>query len=320
MDNRSLGEVVLGDGRLLLSFTGLILLLSGLFTIVQSWVGQFLPHDVEYLGLSASELANYSSGKINLFMFHDRVAFGGSIMAVGALYLWLCEFPLKQNQAWAWYLFLFSGIIGFGSFLTYLGYGYLDTWHGLATLILLAVFLVGLFQAYRRLPSKSIKDLFLSAEKIDLKSSYGWGKMLLLFTSFGLFAGGLTIMTVGMTTVFVPTDLEFMEITVCGLDELNENLVPLIAHDRASFGGGLATTGLLFFFCLRRGDPTVNLWQIVFIAMTFGFASALGVHFAVGYTDFFHLAPAYFGVWIFYLGISLTYSKMTKNPVTYGGK
>jgi hypothetical protein len=39
---------------------------------------------------------------------------------------------------------------GFGSFLAYLGYGYLDTWHGLGTVLLLPVFVVGLLCARRR--------------------------------------------------------------------------------------------------------------------------------------------------------------------------
>ena len=123
MDRRTLFDALLSDGRFLLIFTALILVLSGLFVIVQSITGHFLPHDVSYLGLDATQLSTFNSGTITKFMFHDRISFGGSIMAVGFLYLWLAEFPLKNGEAWAWYLFLGSGLIGFGSFLTYLGYG-----------------------------------------------------------------------------------------------------------------------------------------------------------------------------------------------------
>ena len=305
IDNRSLIPVIIGDGRPLLVFTGLILALSGLFVIAQSLSGYFLPHDTEFIGLTAAQLWDYNEGKINLFMFHDRVAFGGSIIAVGVLYMWLAEFPLRCGQPWAWYLFLVSGIVGFGSFLTYLGYGYLDSWHGIATLLLLPFFVVGMSRSYRTLENKSFKDLFRSSAKINLRSRYGLGRALLLFTSLGLIAGGLTIMVVGMTSVFVPQDLEFMQIMVCGLNEVNENLVPLIAHDRASFGGGVATIGVLFFFSIRRSEPTVNLRQVIFIGMTAGFGCAVGVHFVVGYTDFLHLLPAYLGVLTCYLGLIL---------------
>ena len=68
-------------------------------------------------------------------MFHDRVAFGGALVSIGALHMWLAEFPLRNREAWAWWLFVISGLSGFGSFLAYLGYGYLDTWDGVATLL-----------------------------------------------------------------------------------------------------------------------------------------------------------------------------------------
>jgi hypothetical protein len=46
---------------------------------------------------------------------------------------------------------LVSGSVGFGSFLTYLGHGYLDTWHAIATLLLLPWFAVGLAGSFRHL-------------------------------------------------------------------------------------------------------------------------------------------------------------------------
>jgi hypothetical protein len=312
VDRRSLLQALVGDGRPLLSFTGLILILSGLFAIVQSISGHFLPHDVNYLGLDASELSLYNNGTITNFMFHDRVAFGGSIIAVGLLYLWLAEFPLKNKEPWAWQLFLFSGILGFGSFLTYLGYGYLDSWHGLATLLLIPFFIVGLISSYATIKEKAILlDILHSSEKLSLKTKYGFGKFLLLFSAVGLFLGGVTIMVVGMTTVFVPQDLEYMNITVCGLEKVNERLKPLIAHDRAAFGGGLATTGLLFFVVLRRALPSNNLWQIVASSMFVGFSSAIVVHHAIGYTNPTHLGPAYLGAMIAFSGLILTFKKMS---------
>ena len=309
MSEKSLFEILVGDGRPLLTFTGLVLVMSGLFVIVQSLSGHFLPHDSEFIGLTANELWVYNEGRINLFMFHDRVAFGGSIIAVGFLYLWLASVPLKQREPWSWYLFLFSGIIGFGSFLTYLGYGYLDTWHGVATLLLLPFFITGLVKSHKYLEGQKLSDLWRSSERVDFKTRYGCGKALLLFTSVGLIAGGITIMIVGMTTVFVPQDLEFMNITVCGLNEVNDNLVSLIAHDRAAFGGGVATIGLLFFFSIRRAEPSVSLKQVVFFGMTAGFGCAVGVHFVVGYTDFIHLLPAYIGILVCYAGLWMTNMK-----------
>lgn len=315
MDRRTLLEAILGDGRFLLIFTSIILVLSGMLIIVQSLTGHFLPHDVSYLGLDAEQLSVFNNGAITKFMFHDRISFGGSIMAVGFLYMWLAEFPLKNKEAWAWYLFLFSGIIGFGSFLTYLGYGYLDSWHGTATILLLPFYITGLIRSFALVKKDaSIKDVFLQKEKMSIKSSYGIGKLFLLFSSVGMLLAGLTIMTVGMTTIFVPQDLTYMDITVCGIEKINANLKPLIAHDRAAFGGGLATIGLLYFFIVRRADSTINLWQIIAVSMAVGFSTAIGVHFMIGYTDVTHLLPAYFGAITSVIGLSLTYKKM-KTPI-----
>lgn len=309
-DKRTLLQAFIGDGRFPLIFTGLILILSGLFVIVQSLTGHFLPHDIAYLGLDAKELSEFNNGTITKFMFHDRVSFGGSIMAVGLLYIWLAEFPLKNREPWSWYLFLFSGIIGFGSFLTYLGFGYLDTWHGVSTALLLPIYAVGLYRSYFIIKGGNLRETLLQKEKIDFRSTYGIGKVFLLFSAVGLLLGGTTIMVVGMTTVFVPQDLQYMNITVCGIEKINNNLKPLIAHDRAAFGGGLATIGLLYFFIVWRSLPSISLWQIIALSMTIGFSSAILIHYAIGYTDFIHLLPAHFGAFMSLMGLVFTYRKM----------
>jgi hypothetical protein len=54
--DRGVVEALLGDGRFLLSLTGMALLISGGFAIAQSISGQLLPHDLHALGMSAAEL------------------------------------------------------------------------------------------------------------------------------------------------------------------------------------------------------------------------------------------------------------------------
>jgi hypothetical protein len=94
--------------------------------------------------MTAHDLCAIADCRVVRFMFHDRVAFGGTLIAIATLYLWLAAFPLRQGSSWAWWAFLISGALGFGSFLAYLGYGYLDSWHGAATLALLPTFATGL--------------------------------------------------------------------------------------------------------------------------------------------------------------------------------
>ena len=307
-DNPGLFTALIADGRPLLAFTGLILILSGLFALFLSATHHFLPHDVEYLGMSPEELCAINECRIVHFMFHDRVAFGGALIGVGVLYLWLVEFPLRQRQAWAWWLFVVSGTLGFGSFLMYLGYGYLDTWHGVATLFLLPFFGLGLYTSYFNLEEPAPpRSLLRPGERVRWRSRYGAGKWCLLATSACLFLGGLIIMSVGITNVFVPQDLEYMGLTVEQLNAINPRLIPLIAHDRAGFGGGVCSCGLTMFFCVWCGRPGRGLWQALLVTGVAGFGTAIGVHPVIGYTDFTHLAPAYTGAILFTVGLVLSY-------------
>src|SRR5580704_5642056 len=99
--SRGLFEGLVGDGRPLIAFAGICLALSGAFALFQSVSGHFLPHDVEFLDMTASELCGIDECRIVHFMFHDRVSFGGALIAIGIIYLWLAEFPLKNAEPWA---------------------------------------------------------------------------------------------------------------------------------------------------------------------------------------------------------------------------
>ncbi len=132
------------------------------------------------------------------------------------------------------------------------------------------------------------------------------GKYFLIFTSVGLFAGGLTILTIGSSVIFVPQDLTYMEISVENLNNINTNLIPLIAHDRAGFGGAITTMGILIFFIVLKSNMTKSLWQALLLSGITGFGAAIGVHFVIGYTDFVHLLPAYIGAISFLFGMVLT--------------
>ena len=310
-DRRGLFEALIGDGRPLLLFIGLALILSGGFAVFQSATGQFLPHDMRYLGMTAQDLCRLDQCRIVHFMFHDRVSFGGTLIAVGSLYMWLVEFPLKNGEPWAWWLLLLSGIVGFASFMTYIGYGYLDTWHGAATLMLLPCFICGLHRSFFFLSRPaSIRSLLRQAEAVPWRSRYGIGRACLLFTAAALVIGGLTIMTVGMTVVFVPQDLQFMRMSASELHAVNPHLVPLIAHDRAGFGGGLCCTGVTVFFCVWCARRSRSLWQVLCLAGLTGFGTAILIHPIVGYLSISHLAPAVVVSLIFLLGLALCYKPM----------
>jgi hypothetical protein len=282
-----------------LILSAVLLIGSGAFAIFQAATGNFLPHDTVYLGMTASELCAIQGCRILHFMIHDRISFGGVLVAIGVLYLWLALFPLRRRESWAWWALALSSLAGFLSFLTYLGYGYLDTWHGAATLALVPLFVVGLART-RRLRRDAV-----APNSLDLRSPRGIGRALLLLSSIGISVAGLTIMTVGMTSVFVPQDLEFMGMTRAAVSAINPHLVPLIAHDRAGFGGALASFGVAMFCCLLYARPSRALWQALTIAGVAGFGTAVGVHPAIGYLSVTHLGPAVLGCFVFAVGLAL---------------
>ncbi|MEX0885777.1 MAG: hypothetical protein WD009_04980 [Phycisphaeraceae bacterium] len=314
IDNtQGLLAILIGDGRSLITLTGLILIGSGVFASFQAMTGYFLPHDEAYLGTTAAELCAINECRIVHFMIHDRISFGGALVAVGTLYLYLAAVPLAQGQAWAWWTLVLSGLVGFASFLSYLGYGYLDTWHGVGTLALLPIFIAGLARTRSLVPSTPLGVLKQPGVRWPWASSAGAGRFLLLITAACLMLGGGIIMTVGMTTVFVPEDLGYMRMTPADFDAVNPRLIPLIAHDRAGFGGGVMCCGLTMLLCVWCAQPSRALWQALLVTGVVGFGTAIGVHLPIGYTTLTHLAPAYLGALMFAVGITLTYPAMARH-------
>jgi hypothetical protein len=306
-DDAGFFQAVIGDGRPLVALTGLALIGSGLFALFLSATGHFLPHDEQFLGMTAKELCALHGCRIVHFMYHDRASFGGALVAVGTLYLWLVQFPLRRGEAWSWWTLLFSGVAGFASFLAYLGYGYLDTWHGAATLVLLPCFAFGMLRSYRVAldPPKTLRTLLRPSRLIRFSTRYDVGRACLLATALIVTVAGLVILSVGMTSVFVPQDLEFLGVDPAELHAINPRLVPLIAHDRAGFGGGLCCVGLTVFACVWCGRPSRNLWQALAISGTIGFGTAIGVHPLISYNDAVHVGPAAAGALLFWLGLGL---------------
>jgi hypothetical protein len=263
--------------------------------------------------MSMVQLCGLSRGRVVGFMFHDRVSFGGALIAIGWLYLWLERFPLKAGESWAWWTFLVSGLTGFGSFLAYLSYGYLDSWHGVATLFLLPLYATGLALSRGSLAQEFRQGFRLNPlVGASWRTRLGLGRALLVGTGFGFILGGTTVLLIGMTRVFVPQDLRFIGLGASDLLAINRRLVPLIAHDRAGFGGAIVTCGLLMFCCIWFGRPSRELWAAVLLAGSVGFITAISVHPLIGYTEFSHLAPAYLGALLFSAGIILCHKPMCR--------
>ncbi len=314
-NQQGLFAALVGDGRPLITFTGLALGLSGMFALFLSATRHFLPHDVAFLGMTPDSLCSISECRVVHFMFHDRVSFGGSLVAIATLYLWLAAFPLRETSLgvvvaageqfdWIWQLLVLFGIWLSGHV----------AWRGNVSTA--ANFYLGDGECVLELgQSTSFFALLKPSGWPSWRSTYGLGRYLMLGTAIGLVAGGFTIMTIGATTVFVPQDLAYMGLDVEQLRDINPHLVPLIAHDRAGFGGGVCCCGTTLLFCIWCGRPSRSLWQALFIAWAAGAGTAILIHPIIGYTDFTHLAPAYLGTGVFGVCFALTHCTMYRNTM-----
>jgi hypothetical protein len=301
-DDASLAAVLVADGRPLLGLFAIGLALAGAFAWFLSAVGEALPHELRFLGMTLPELRALADGRVADFMTHDRVAFGGTLIGMAILYLWLIAVPLARGERWAWRLVASTGLFGFASFVAYAGSGYIDAWHATASLAILSAFVPGLLLSRRTL-ERMDRPTMAESHWPSWRTTAGLGRWLVALTGVGMVVGGLTILALGSIVVFVPQDLIYIGFDRGTLDALNARLVPLIAHDRTGFGGGVATIGLLVLGVLRWGTWSRSLWQALALAGLVGFGAAIGVHALVGYLDTSHVGPAVAGAVVFAIGM-----------------
>lgn len=297
---------LIGDGRPLLLVVASALLFAGGFAMFLAATGEFLPQDIHYLGMTADDLCSVADCRVTDFMIHDRASFGGTLFGLGVLYVWLTVFPLSSGTQWAWWVWLVSGTIGFATFLAYLGYGYLDTWHGLGTLLMVPVYVLGMVRTRRLVDGPlDIRSLFRVGAWSTTRDHFALGRLLLIVAAGAVAVSGLIILRIGVGDTFVAEDLDFIGRTSDELHAVHPHLVPLLAHDRAGFGGGVLTLGLTTMLCLWCAGLSRHLHQAVALAGLFSLGAALTVHFAVGYTNAFHLAPAVLGAASLIAGLAL---------------
>jgi hypothetical protein len=118
-----------------------------------------------------------------------------------------------------------------------------------------------------------------------------------------------TAEVIGVTQVFVEEDLSFMQTTAIFLRETDRRLVPLIAHDRATFGCMLLASGWVFLlpalWGFRRGRAW--LWWLMLASGAASYMAGICIHYVVGYTHWTHLAPAFAGCALFMVGMVLCF-------------
>jgi dihydroorotate dehydrogenase len=285
------------------------LCVGGLLAWIVAATRIVLPYDETFLGWSRLTLA-LREPRLLRFMTHDRITLAGSMLSIGILYAGVALGDLRRGARWAKNMVVASSFFGLATYWLWLGYGYWDPLHALLTVIVAPfIILTSVLRLGVERPPTSI-DPYESRERKRALV----GQLLFVIIGAGFIVGGLTISFIGITGVFVPTDLVYLQCTAAALHAANPHLVPLVAHDRAGFGGDLAADGIAIFLTGLWGFRGGNrgLWWTIALAGIPGFGAALGVHISIGYLDPLHLAPPITALALYVCGLVLTYPYLTR--------
>ena len=290
--------------------------LFGLSIFIAGWIAAYfafttviLPYDENFIGMTR-EILQSINPRVLLFMEHDRMSLAGSMISAGILYMALAYFGIRRNLHWAKIAFHSAAIVGFLGIILFIGYGYFDWLHGLFWLLLFPIY-YGSWRETKHVDGNP-SSRFGENSKLWLLGVYGQ----LMFVLLGglLIIGGFVISIIGISTVFVSTDLLYICMSKEMLDNISNTLIPVIAHDRAGFGSALISVGLLVLctalWGYREGERW--LWITFFIGALPAFVAGVGTHFTIGYTSFIHLLPLYLLIIIYILGLVLSFPYLMK--------
>ena len=272
---------------------GVSMFAGGLLAFVIASTRIVLPYDERMAGLTRATI-DAINPRLLPFMAHDRVSLAGTMMSVGIFYAALAWFGIRRGEHWAHVTVLVSAIVGFFSFFFFLGFGYFDPFHAFVTAILTQFTLLCMVMPLspRQRPAAEWRETAAWRRG-------QWGQLTFIVIGAALTGAGAVISIIGMTSVFVQTDLEFLRTDPSHLRHSFEHLIPLVAHDRASLGGMLIANGVAIWLAAQWGFRAGARW--LWTAFAWGgniaFAAATIVHFVVGYGAILHLTPAILG-WV----------------------
>ncbi|PKR85655.1 dihydroorotate dehydrogenase [Heyndrickxia camelliae] len=290
---------------------GLSILFGGLIALYFAFTSIILSYDESFIGLTKAKLVQINP-LILSFMSHDRMALAGTMISAGILYIQLARHGIKDGMKWAKITFHSAAIIGFLGIFLFIGFGYFDWLHGLFWLVLLPIYYFSFKEGTKVTGTPSS-----SHEKNDRTWMLGlYGQLMFIILGFSIIIGGIVISTIGISNVFVSTDLRFLCMSPQMLDRVSDHLIPVIAHDRAGFGSSLISVGslvlMLSLWGFRKGERWI--WNTLTLGALPAFIAGIGTHFYIGYTTPIHLFPVYFLVLLYMLGIVFSYPFLkTKN-------
>ncbi|WP_449536847.1 dihydroorotate dehydrogenase [Ferdinandcohnia sp. Marseille-Q9671] len=283
---------------------GLAILIGGIIALLFSLTTIILPYDEQFLGMKREDILLFND-RILYFMAHDRMTLAGTMISGGIVYMALARFGVRSHLLWAKQSIDLAAILGFLGIFMFIGYGYFDWLHLIFWLILLPIYLI----AFKK--TRHIKG---TATSLNLRNHLVWrrsllGQLAFVVLGFSFILGGAVISYVGITSVFVSTDILYLCMPPEILDSFNDKLISVIAHDRAGFGSALLSVGFLVLTITLWGFQQGNkwVWWTLLVGGIPAFFAGIWIHFAIGYTTFFHLLPAYFALFLFITGLCTTY-------------
>jgi dihydroorotate dehydrogenase len=282
---------------------GLLILLGGAIILFFSFTKVILFYDEAFMQMTRLELIA-SSPSLYKFMSHDRMTLAGTMISGGFIYMQLERHGIRYGIHWTRKAFNIAAIAGFLGILLFLGFGYFDWLHGLFWLILLPFYILG----YRKTRTANQSPASKNRTNHAAWKKAVYGQLLFVILGFSFVLGGVVISTIGATQVFVETDLQYICMTPDQMYELNEKLIPVIAHDRAGFGSALFSVGLLVLMLALWGfqEGAAWIWRTFLFGGIPAFSTGIFTHLYIGYTDFIHLLPAYFAIALYIGGLLLT--------------
>lgn len=283
---------------------GASIFIAGIIATIFALTTVILPYDEAFMKVTRDELLLINP-RILAFMEHDRMSLAGTMMSAGIIYMALSYFGIRRNLHWAKVAFHSAAIAGFIGILLFIGYGYFDWLHGLFWLVLLPIYWLSWKEGNTVTGAPTTTYGYNTR---DWKRGV-YGQTAFVVLGGLLLIGGIVISAIGISTIFVKTDIAFICMPPEALEQISRTLLPVIAHDRAGFGSALISAGILVLctalWGYRAGEKW--LWWLVAIGALPAFAAGIGTHFAIGYTTFFHLLPLYALVIIYLVGLVLSF-------------
>ncbi len=300
---QNLSASTLTEGWLSFTIVATGLIIAAVSVIYVGLTRVLLPYDEAFLGVTMNKISEINPHLLQ-FMSHDRVTLGGTSLSGAVLFYFVAVFGVRNRHRWAYTTEVAGLAAGFMAFFLYLGFKYFDPLHALVCVLVLPFFIWGVTH----------RPQFVTEQSPNSTNSVAWkngmiGQLMFVMIGAGLLTAGITIACVGCSTIFVNEDLLYMGTTRCQLENVGPHMLPLIAHDRASFGGCLWAVGtvelLTSMYGFRQGNRWI--WWALLLGGLPGFFAVFGIHFAIGYTHLMHLLPAYIAVIMYLVGLYCSY-------------